>query len=239
MLKIGRKSGFVNAEGRSVRPGSYDLLWIHLGDPGGPVEATYCVEARVVRGALSKGAVTAIRKYVKSGGGLILSGLGAALVDDLGYDSREPDEKYWGPLNVPGGDKIKWKSPGESGKILGLKPKMPGHPIFQGLEADGFAIWKWGLSELVGKAVWRKPRWPRKGKVLAGYYSDGIDIPDDFAVVVEFTRFTPGAGKVIAVGDCLDPTRTWANYEGSRWGSNQDRFIRNLVSYCSRPTSGD
>ena len=232
VLKSDGKGGFVDAEGRSIRLGSYDLLWIHLGDPGGPVKATYCVEARVARDALPRASVTVIDKYVNSGGGLILSGLGAALVDDLGYDSTEPDEKYWGPLKVPGGSKMQWVSFNDCGKVLGLKPKVPRHPIFEGLEAGGFAIWDWALSELVAKAVWRKPVWPRNGKVLAGYHSDGADIPDEFAVVVEFTR--PGAGKVIAVGDGLDPTRDGAYGGGSRWGTNQDRFIRNLVKYCSR-----
>jgi hypothetical protein len=85
---------------------------------------------------------------------------------------------------------------------------------------------------LIGKAVWRRPQEPGAGRVLAGYYSDGADIPEEFAVVVEYTA--PPGGKVVAVGDGLDPGRNRAHTPGHRWGTPQDRFIRNLVAYCAR-----
>lgn len=218
-------------DGLAQRLAGYDLIWLHLGAPGRPVTATYCGEARVAAGALSPATIAALRAYVAAGGGLILSGLAATLVDDLGYDTVAPNECYWGPLIVPGGGKMAWTSFGQSGHVLGLKPVLTEHPIFRGLPADGFGIWDWGLSEMVAKAVWRRPAWPAAGTVLAGYYADGAEIPDAYAVVVEYGG-NPG-GKVVAIGDGLDPARDAAYTTGKRWGTHQDRLIRNLVAYVA------
>jgi hypothetical protein len=219
--------------GLARRLGRHDLVWVHLGAPGRPVTATYCGEARVAPGAVSSATVTALREYVAAGGGLILSGLGASLVDDLGFDRVAPNDRYWGPLTVPGGGEMAWASYGSSGHVLGLRPVVAAHPIFRGLGSDGFGIWDWSLSEMVAKAVWRRPAWPTTGTVLAGYYSDGAQIPDQYAVVVEYTGGR--GGKVIAIGDCLDPARDAAYAAGARWATNQDRLIRNLVAYCAAP----
>jgi hypothetical protein len=207
------------------------LLWVHLGAPGLPVTATYCGEAKVAPGALPPATAKAIREYVAAGGGLILSGLGACLVDELGLDRVAPIDRYWGPLMVPGGGEMAWASLGNSSHVLGLRPMVADHPVFRGLPKEGFGVWDWSVSELVAKAVWRRPAWPTKGTVLAGYYSDGARIPDDYAVVVEYSQGK--GGKVIAIGDGLDPAREGAYAPGARWGTNQDRLIRNLVEYCS------
>jgi hypothetical protein len=218
-------------DGLTGRLGRYGLLWIHLGAPGLPVTATYCGDAKVTPGALSPATVTAIRQYVTAGEGLILSGLAACLVGDLGLDRVAPNDHTWGPLAVPGGGEMPWASLGNSGHILGLRPVGTDHPIFSGLPKEGFGVWDWSASELVARAVWQQPAWPASGTVLAGYYSDGAQIPDEYAVAVEYTR--AGSGKVIAIGDCLDPARDGAYAAGARWGTNQDRLIRNLVAYCS------
>jgi hypothetical protein len=207
------------------------MLWIHLGAPGLPVTATYCGEASVAPDTASPATIASIREYVAAGGGLVLSGLAACLVDDLGLDRTAPNARYWGPLTVPGGGEMTWASLGSSGHVLGLKPVVADHPIFDGLESDGFGVWDWSVSELVARGVWRRPTWPTSGTVLAGYYSDGAAIADEYAVVVDYSRGT--GGKVIAVGDCLDPARDGAYAAGARWGTNQDRLIRNLVAYCS------
>ena len=223
---------FFNARQRRRPLGYYELLWLHRGDRGGPVAATYSVSAQVDPQALSRPTVAAIREYVRSGGGLIVSGLAVALVDELGLDPVEPNEQYWGPLTVPGGGEMPWESYNRCDKVLGLRPQEADHPLFAGLEAGGFGLWDWDLSELIGKAVWRLPQKPGAGRVLAGYYSDGAEIPEEFAVVVEYT--VPPGGKAVAVGDGLDPGRNRAHQTGQRWGTNQDRFIRNLVAYCAR-----
>jgi hypothetical protein len=67
--------------------------------------------------------------------------------------------------------------------------------------------------------------------VLAGYYADGAEIPDSYAVVVEYGG-NPG-GRVVAIGDCLDPARDAAYTTGKRWGTHQDRLLRNLVAYVA------
>ena len=226
------KGGFVSPQGAPGAVGSYDLLWIHLGDPVAPVRATYCGEAAIRRDAIAAATTTGLRAYVDAGGGLVLSGLAAALVGDLDYETSGPNELYWGPLAVPGGASMAWNTFSQCGKVLGLKPTLPEHALFRGLGPGGFAIWEWSLSERVGKAVWRKPAWPTQGTVLAGYYSDGATIPDEFAVVVEYTG--KQGGRVVVVGDGLDPARDGAYDQGKRWGTTQDRFIRNLVEYCAR-----
>ena len=219
-------------EGRVRSLESYDVAWIHLGDRSWPVEATYSATARVRSDALSPAAVRAIQGYVSSGGGLVLSGLGAALLDDLGYESVEPNDAYWGVLAVPGGGEMAWNHAGPGTAGLGLKPLKPEHPLFRDLDASGFAVWDWDPTEMVARAVWRKPSWPAGGTVLAGYWCEGSEVPDEFAVVVECTR--PGEGKVLALGDGVDPSRNREASAGARWGTNQDRLIRNAVEYCSR-----
>lgn len=232
ILRPDASGRLVTGEGRVRSLESYDVAWIHLGDRSWPVEATYSGTARVRPDALSPAAVRAIQAYVTSGGGLVLSGLGAALLDDLGYERVAPNDAYWGVLAVPGGAEMAWNHAGPSAAALGLRPLHPEHPLFHDLDANGFAVWDWDPTEMVARAVWRKPSWPTGGTVLAGYWCEGSRAPDEFAAVVEYTR--PGEGKVLALGDGVDPSRNREASVGARWGTNQDRLIRNVVEYCGR-----
>ena len=209
-----------------------------------PVEARYCVSADVAPTALPAERVTELRQFVRDGGGLVLTGLAACLVDTLRLDSCQPNEAYWGTMRVPGGGAMKWKSMFHCGRGLGLKPIGPAHRLFTDLPGEGFSLWEFDESELVSSAVWRRragedvarsnSAWPTRGKVLAGYYSDGAAIPDEFAVVVEYTQ--AGAGKVLVVGDGIDPHLGAAGSGGRRvrTGSNYDILVRNLIDYCAR-----
>ena len=121
---------------------------------------------------------------------------------------------------------------------LGLKPLAPDHPIFAKLPAEGFQMMEFNAAELVTEAVWQRPsrkagawrgpEWPDKGRVLAGYWADGAEIPGHYAAVVEYEQ--AGGGKVILLGGAFDPR---ISTNRPRRGKHYDQLIRNLVAYCS------
>jgi hypothetical protein len=237
------KADFVDGDGGPISLSDYEMLWVHLSGLSSAVQSRYCVTADVDLNSLPPEAVSAVKRFVDQGGGLVLSGMAACLVKPLGLDSTMPNEVYWGTMYVPGDAPMKWERWNNCGKVLGLKPMVAGHPVFKTLPAQGFGVWDYDESELLSKAVWCRrppkrnsigPAWPKGGTVLAGYYSDGAEIPDDFAVIVEYTGNE--GGKIVVVGDGIDPDpgrRIDPRFSAKIQNSNRDKLIRNIVDYCS------
>jgi hypothetical protein len=237
------KADFVDGDGGPISLSDYEMLWVHLSGLSSAVQSRYCVTADVDLNSLPPEAVSAVKRFVDQGGGLVLSGMAACLVKPLGLDSTMPNEVYWGTMYVPGDAPMKWERWNNCGKVLGLKPMVAGHPVFKTLPAQGFGVWDYDESELLSKAVWCRrppkknsvePAWPNSGTVLAGYYSDGAEIPDDFAVIVEYTGNE--GGKIVVVGDGIDPDpgrRIDPRFSAKIQNSNRDKLIRNIVDYCS------
>jgi hypothetical protein len=63
---------------------------------------------------------------------------------------------------------------------------------------------------------------------LAGYWAAGLELPPDYAAVVEYPPRDHGRGMV--VGGAFDPR---VSTERVRRGKHYDRLIRNLVEYMS------
>ena len=124
-------------------------------------------------------------------------------------------------------------------KSLGLRPLDPQHPIFAGLPAQGFPTMQYNAAELVTSAVWQRPPtgasgwrapfWPQQGKVLAGYWADGLKLPENHAVIVEYPQ--PGRGRALLLGGGFDPR---VSTDRPRTGTHYDQLIRNLVAYLAR-----
>jgi len=181
----------------------------------------------------------ALRHFVDAGGGLVLSGLATCLAPDLGIEAYRPNRCYWGTMVVPGHEPSRHRpATMPAVKSLGLKPMVPDHPLFLGLPADGFETMRFNPAELVTEALWQRPPaaeawrapwWPEKGHVLAGYWADGVEIPGNYAAVVEYKA--ANGGKAILLGGAFDPR---AGNARARRGEHYDQLIRNVVAYCSR-----
>lgn len=122
--------------------------------------------------------------------------------------------------------------------MLGLKPLAAEHALFSGLPPEGFATMEFNAAELVTAAVWRRPQtgraawrapfWPERGSVLAGYWSAGLEVPPDYAAIVEYAPRGHGWGMV--VGGAFDPR---VSTDRVRRGKHYDQLLRNLVQYMT------
>jgi hypothetical protein len=213
----------------------YGLVWIHLDGNSSAVNAKYCEPVVFPTSLLSQDSISKLRRFVEGGGGLVCTGMATALVKQLGLETKGPNELYWGPMYTPGGVKMNWETWAKCGKIIGLKPFVEDAPLFKGLGAKGFKVESYDEAELISKAVWRRSggAWPKNGRVLAGYYSDGADIPNDFAVAVEYHL---GKGKILLLGDVFDPYLGKCGVGGreSRWKSPYHTLLENIVETYRR-----
>ena len=230
----------VDADGKQADLAKYNLVWVHVGGRSSAAQARYCVSARLALGIPRPATVAALGKFSDGGGGLVLSGLGTCLAPNLGLEAYGPNLGYWGSMVTPGQGPSRHSPAPRLIKSLGLKPMVKDHPLFAGLPAGGFETMPFNASELVTEAVWQRPPgqaqswgrpfWPEKGRVLAGYWADGVNIPPNYAAVVEYQ--TGNGGKAILLGGAFDP-RNSTNQP--RRGKHYDQLIRNVVDYCSRP----
>ena len=99
---------------------------------------------------------------------------------------------------------------------------------FNGAELVTAALWRrpQGHTE-----QWRAPHWPTQGRVLAGDWADGADIPDCYATVIEYPVANGQDGTVIVLGGGFDPR---VSTNRPRRGPHYDRLLRNLVEHCGR-----
>ena len=97
---------------------------------------------------------------------------------------------------------------------------------------------EYNAAELVTAAVWHRPPsggeswpapfWPQRGTVLAGYWSDGLELATDYAVVVEYLQ--KGRSRALLLGGGFDPR---VSTDRPRTGSHYDQFVRNVVQYLT------
>jgi hypothetical protein len=230
----------VDARGEEADLSKLDLIWFHVGGRSAAAQSRYCVSANLATGIPHQRTTESLRQFLDDRGGLVLSGLAACLAPDLDLEAYPPNHRFWGTMLVPGhGPSRHRPATRPNVKSLGLKPVVTDHPLFAGLPADGFQTMEFNAAELVTEAVWqrppghaeswRAPQWPQKGRVLASYWADGLDIPRNYAAVVEYKQ--KGGGKAILLGGAFDPR---VSTHRPRRGQHYDRLIRNVVDYCSR-----
>ena len=235
---------YADADGAAIDLAEYDLLWLHVGGRSSAVHARYCVSAAMAPGVPRASTIASLGKYLDAGGGMVLSGLATRLVRDLGLEAYPPNHCYWGSMIVPGHGPSRHRSAVvPKVKALGLRPVAPDHPLFVGLPVGGFQTMQFNPAELVTEAVWqrppgsheawRSPLWPENGQVLAGYWSDGIEIPADYAAAVAYE--TEGGGKVLMLGGAFDPR---VSTNRPRRGEHYDQLVRNAVAWCSGRQTG-
>ena len=229
---------------QDVKLSDYDVLWFHIGGQDWPADSKYSVSAKIDKHALNQNVCPEIKNHVSNGGGLVLSGLALSFLPELGLDPSAPNECYWGPIYLPGNKFVSFIG---QCKSLGVKPLDKGHAIFAGLPAEGFSAWDYDEMELVTKAVWHCPSsargqwgqgvWPVRGKILAGYYSEGVETPDNFVTIMDYSESPKG--NVIAIGDGIDMILGQQSQPATpafRTGTNQEKLLKNIVSYCSEKT---
>ena len=216
-----------------------DLVWVHLSGRSAGAQARYCVSADLAAGVAAATKTTEWRRYSDAGGSVVLSGLAGCLVAPWGWETSQPNDRYWGTMIVPGRGPSRHRSAARPAvELLGHKPLDGTHAIFSGLPVDGFATMDVNAAELVTAAVWQRPPtarsawrapfWPEKGKVLAGYWTEGAEVPPDYATIVEYAPHGHGRGMV--VGGAFDPR---VSTDRVRRGKNYDQLLRNLVEYMS------
>jgi len=242
ILSSGPDGSLTRVDGNPAELGQPELIWVHVGGRSGAAQVRYCVSANLSPVVPYQGLARVLREFRKHGGGLILSGLGGCLVTELGLEKYPPNQRYWGTMLVPGHGPSRHRSPNAMRvKSLGLKPRVVDHPLFAGLPSGGFATMEFNAAELLTEAVWRRPEgqsehwrapyWPNQGRVLAGYWADGADIPDCYATVIEYPAASGQDGTVIVLGGGFDPR---VSTNRPRRGPHYDRLLRNLVEHCGR-----
>ena len=237
--ETGQRDASVDGVTGPLNWSDYDLVWVHLSGRSAGARARYCVTADLAVGVSHAATVVEWKRYSQAGGRLVLSGLAGCLATELGWETSPPNDRYWGTMVVPGyGPSLRRKAARAATKSMGMKPLKPAHPIFSGLPADGFPTMEFNAAELVTTAVWQRPPadrsawrapfWPERGTVLAGYWTDGLEVAPDYAVVVEYPL--RGLGRGLIVGGAFDPR---VSTDRVRQGAHYDQFLRNLVDYMS------
>ena len=197
----------------------YDVLWWHRADPFGDCDVDV--------GA----AGPAIRAYLESGGGLVLSGLALPAVEPLGVDAVAPDATGTVRPDAESGYRV--------------RAVHADHPLFEGFEGD--AAGSPPRVPLVGAgdraAVARYDgRLPARGDVLACATHGADDIHPEKAVVewrVGGSGHTAGGdsrsagGAVLGLGGTLrfdgdDPSDDYA--------AARERLLRNAFAALGRRT---
>ena len=230
---------FTDVAGVATDLAGHDVVWLHVGGRSAAARARYCVSASLAPGVPSAPTVAALRQFMDAGGGMVLSGLATCMAPALGLEAYPPNHCYWGSMVVPGYGPSRHRFAAKPAvKSLGLKPLVPDHRVFTDLPADGFPTMEFNAAELVTEAVWhrppahagawRAPFWPTQGRVLAGYWADGAEIPGNYAAVVEYEP--ANGGKVILLGGAFDPR---ISTDRPRRGQHYDQLIRNVVAHCS------
>ena len=143
-----------------------DLVWIHAAD-----EVP----------ALSAPVARALQQRARGGAGVLLSLLATPLVVPLELDAAGP--------NIVGPEEHDVRPPGRRGlQAWGAHPLLDGLPRGADI-VDGAAGGR-------PQAVYRRPRWPVRGRVVAVERADGL-LASDLAVAWEYAS---GAGRVLCIG---------------------------------------
>jgi len=222
--------GFVNPDGESRELGkNYDVVWFHYVGGSGRAPFDRMKIRKVPASFRAKEVTAALREFVRAGGGLILSGLAAGYVCELGFEKNAPDDVCRGMM-------YRADRP-EPRRWTGIKPVAAerNHPVFRSLGADGIRLADYLRGQVVFSAAWRRAE-PSAGRVLAGAWSDAAEGPP--ARVAAVVEYAPKgfSGKVMVVGEGIDFERDCANeFSFGRLypseGTPFDRLVRNLVLY--------
>ncbi len=184
---------FVDASGKQLDIGAFDVLWYHQGDAIGQTGPVYDAKS-----------IAALKQYIAGGRGLMVSGAALAMVHTLGIEPVRPRE---------GG-------PGSDRTPAMLRPLVEGHPAFRGLrygsgnvayvadsghrvsaEVGSYAPSAWGLHDMHGNAA----EWTRS--VYRAYPYDSRDGRNDTAAV---------GRRVVRGGSWYDrPKRARSAYRGA------------------------
>jgi len=201
-IRTAGQGRFLDEDGKAVSLDRFRVIWLHQGD------ATRLAIAEDVAG------LDALRRFVAEGRGLFLSGAALALVHPLGIEPARP----------------RLGGPGRDAYVAGIIPVATGHPIFEGLEAEGIALdesvggnpreFSLRITDagLPGFADFQGSGGPRGGHLLARAASSEENPLVEYAL---------GEGRVMAMGWRL------AHYahEKNAYRSNLERLTRNILLY--------
>ena len=182
---------FVDSAGRELPLDRLSVVWCHEDEP-----------SRHARCPWDEQTVEALRRLVRAGRGLLLSGAAASLVGPLGVDTARTE-----PLTF-GNDR------GQAGLI----PLASRHPAFRAVDLDRNVLW---MSNAVFPAFaqFHPASKPARGMILA-VTPGGLENP-----LVEYPL---GQGRVIVLAWRLD--KLYADADAA-YRDNFERLARNLVEY--------
>jgi hypothetical protein len=167
--------------------------------------------------------VAALKSYLDSGGGLVLSGIAGLYGRLLGLEAVMPNrvrENSFFPQSLSVG--------------LAPSPGFEKHPLFAGLPAGGFFTEaSFPELNLLTEAAWEKVT--PSGRVVANEYDDLFGRIGEYAAVAEYA---PGKGKVLSLaGRACDFTPGIPfSLKGETRESLRDRFrqlVLNALVYCA------
>ncbi|MFH1268736.1 MAG: hypothetical protein ABIK89_23675, partial [Planctomycetota bacterium] len=200
------EGGFVDAGGAAVSLDRFRVIWHHQGDSS--EQTTAACDPRVIE---------ALRAYVAEGHGLFLSGAALAMVRPLGIETAQP----------------RLGQGGTGEYVAGVIPEELGHPIFQGLAAQGI-----NLPESVGGN-------PRDVSVpindagypaFADFYGSGGPLGGMLLARASAGAENPlveyelGKGRVVVLGWRLP---RYAHAENAH-RANLERLTQNILAYLGK-----
>ncbi|MBN1420270.1 MAG: SUMF1/EgtB/PvdO family nonheme iron enzyme [Planctomycetes bacterium] len=206
-IRTGGHGRFVGEGGGAISLDRFQVIWLHEGDTTSlPI-------------ADDAAGLDALRRFVAGGRGLFLSGAALGLVHPLGIEPAKP----------------RTGGPGRDAYVAGIVPVATGHPIFDGLRAEGVS-----LDESVGGnpreftvritgagfpafADFQGSGGPRGGRLLARAASSQENPLVEYAL---------GDGRIIVMGWRL------AHYalEADDHRRNLERLTRNILEYLGDPS---
>lgn len=150
---------------------SCQAVWVHI--PGASAYRKWKKQLEQLRH---------LKSYFEAGGSLLLTHYAAYLPNDLGIESRRPEERAIEITNRGFGRKHGFQG-------------FRGHPVLASLFGGGY-IWNAPEDHSETRVGYFEENWPKEGKV-AGVDKSYITVNPDSKLLIEYTS---GAGKILAVG---------------------------------------
>jgi hypothetical protein len=212
----------VDRNDKAFVPEEFDAVWIYqLRYVEAPADGRPVDPARVLLPSLlASDTVSAMRAYLNTGGGVVLQGVAGLYALTLGFEKELPDrlqENAWYDRAFATG--------------VSAGPGCEKHPVFTGLEANGFlANGTYPGTNLVVECAWQKRR--PAGTIVAVEQDEMFGAIPDYAAVVEYPV---GKGRVLVLGGrSLDLTP--AGLKNSHFSKNRTlnrRFLENAIVYVA------
>jgi len=231
MVRLTAAGRFADDRGQDVDLADHDALWLHYSTPAGAAFLDAGGKIPVPEALLAPRVVGSVKTFLEAGGGLLLSGLATAYVDELGLETVQPNLVE---LNQRGFvTEVLAAITVNARGAIGLKP-VPAqrtHPVFAGLDAEMICFRGEDAGKLRNRASWEYPAVPVNGAVLACLETESTAVPENRHF--DLVEFAAGAGRVLACGTPAMAFDTRFNNTGARHRHFRQlqKFVANMVAH--------